>query len=124
MGTYSPGQKVTASALLQSVVLATGSGGTAVSAEQKPVAPARWRLTGFTSTAPTGTDGALLFYKGSKATGNLLAVMPIGEYTSDDLPIPYDITSVAGMGVVVEAVGIPGAVGNTVTVNLMGVSTS
>lgn len=116
MGRYSPGSKP--AALLNSVTLATGATGTAVSAAQNPVAPAKWNVTGYSATAPTGTDGALIWYKGSKSAANQLAVTPIGELTSDVLTVPFSVD--ASNPLVVEAVGIPAATGNSVTVNIIG----
>jgi hypothetical protein len=118
MGRYSPGQKP--GALLNSVTLATGATGTAVSAAQSPVSPARWNVTAFSAVAPTGTDGALIFYKASKAPANQIAVVPIGELTSENLNIPFIVDATNSL--VIEAVGIPQNVANNVTVNLIGVS--
>lgn len=118
MGQWNPTQAQ--KSLLTSVVIATGAAGNGSSAVIAPAGPTKWTITGFSAVAPGGTNGALMFYKHSVAAANLLAVMGIGENTSEDLNLPFQLDSGGANDLIVNAQGIPQLAGNTVTVNLIG----
>lgn len=80
-----------------------------------------WTVSALGITAPAGTDGAVMIYRGAKTAANLLSVISIGDLTSVPLETPLKITSTTG--VIISAVGIPALTGNTVTVNFLGAVT-
>lgn len=118
MGQWNPTQAQ--KSLLTSAVIATGAVGNGSSAVLAPAGATKWTITGITAVAPGGTDGALLIYKHSVAAANLLAVIGIGENTSEDLNVPFQLDSGGANDIIVNAQGIPQLAGNVVTVNLIG----
>lgn len=119
LGRFSPSSNNPAT-LLQSSTLATGAAGTADSAAIAPAGATVWTIAAVGVTAPSGTDGAVMIYRGSKLAANLLSVISIGDLTSVPLETPLKVT--AGTAIILSAVGIPALAGNTVIVNLLGQS--
>lgn len=114
MGQWNPTQAQKSLLTSVSITIVAGTGTSAVIA---PTGATKWTISGVTAVAPGGTNGALLVYKHSVASANLLAVVGIGESTSEDLNIPFQLDSLGANDLVIN---VQGASGTPVVVNLLG----